>query len=175
MAADNPTRGHRRIHGELSRLGHKIAASTVWNILNQAGIAPQRTNVEAIPDSTGRTHRRRRLPARRHHQPQPHPRPGPARALQPSYPLLGVRANPTGEWTAQAARNFLMDTDMTNIKFLIRDRAGQFAEAFDTVFADAGLRVQRVRHKPRKPTHTASGYLEHYNGARPRLAKPIPS
>ncbi|WP_200824100.1 helix-turn-helix domain-containing protein [Nonomuraea solani] len=40
MAADNPTWGHRRIHGELTRLGHKIAASTVWNILNHAGIDP---------------------------------------------------------------------------------------------------------------------------------------
>ncbi|WP_327088931.1 hypothetical protein OIE66_42625 [Nonomuraea sp. NBC_01738] len=29
MAADNPAWGHRRIHGELARLGHKIAASTV--------------------------------------------------------------------------------------------------------------------------------------------------
>jgi putative transposase len=32
MAAENPRWSHRRIHGELTRLGHKIAASTVWNI-----------------------------------------------------------------------------------------------------------------------------------------------
>lgn len=37
MAAESPEWGHRRIHGELT-LGHKIAASTVWNILNRAGI-----------------------------------------------------------------------------------------------------------------------------------------
>ncbi|MEU6789163.1 hypothetical protein ABZ912_59140 [Nonomuraea angiospora] len=45
MAAENPRWGHRRIHGELTRLGHKIAASTVWNILNQAAIdlAPRRS------------------------------------------------------------------------------------------------------------------------------------
>ncbi|MFI6485885.1 hypothetical protein ACIBH1_48845 [Nonomuraea sp. NPDC050663] len=65
--------------------------------------------------------------------------------------LLGVTANPTRAWTAQAARNFLMDTDTTNIKFLIRDRAGQFAEAFDTVFADAGLRVLK------SPTQAEAG------------------
>jgi hypothetical protein len=40
MAAENPRWGHRRIHGELTRLGHQISASTVWNILNRAGIDP---------------------------------------------------------------------------------------------------------------------------------------
>ena len=33
MAADNPFRGHRRIQGELIKLGHPIAASTAWQIL----------------------------------------------------------------------------------------------------------------------------------------------
>jgi len=40
MATENPSWGHRRVHGELTTLGHKISASTVWGILHDAGIDP---------------------------------------------------------------------------------------------------------------------------------------
>jgi putative transposase len=45
IATGNPTWGHRRVQGELVRLGHPIAASTVWQILHDAGLdpAPRRT------------------------------------------------------------------------------------------------------------------------------------
>jgi len=38
MARDNPGWGYRRIHGELTGLGYKLAPSTVWQILKDAGI-----------------------------------------------------------------------------------------------------------------------------------------
>ena len=46
LARENSTWGYRRIHGELLVLGVKVAASTVWEILKEAGIdpAPQRTS-----------------------------------------------------------------------------------------------------------------------------------
>jgi hypothetical protein len=44
LATENPHWGYRRIHGELLVLGVKVAASTVWEMLKQAGIdtAPER-------------------------------------------------------------------------------------------------------------------------------------
>jgi hypothetical protein len=43
MARDNPSQGYRRIHGELADLGSKLAPSTVWRILYNAGIDPTPT------------------------------------------------------------------------------------------------------------------------------------
>jgi putative transposase len=45
IATGNPRWGHRRVQGELARPGHSVAASTVWQILHDAGIdpAPRRT------------------------------------------------------------------------------------------------------------------------------------
>jgi putative transposase len=40
LATENPTWGYRRIHGELAGLGYQIGASTVWKVLNIAGIDP---------------------------------------------------------------------------------------------------------------------------------------
>src|SRR5689334_3235658 len=42
LARENPEWGYRRMHSELAGLGVKVAASTVWEILNTNGIGPSR-------------------------------------------------------------------------------------------------------------------------------------
>jgi transposase len=146
MATDNPTWGHRRVHGELIRLGHRIAASTVWQILHDAGIdpAPRRSGptwrqfltaqagavlaVDFLHVDTIILKRLYVLIMVEHGSRRTH--------------LLGVTAHPTGAWTAQAARNLLMDFGerLADTKFLLRDRDSRFTASFDAVFSAIGIR-----------------------------------
>jgi hypothetical protein len=65
--------------------------------------------------------------------------------------LLGATTNPDGRWTTQQVRNLVMDLGdrLTQFRFLVRDRAGQFTASFDAVLADVGIRVVRI--PPRCP------------------------
>jgi putative transposase len=56
---------------------------------------------------------------------------------------LGVTLHPTGDWTAQQARNPIMDLgeQAHRVKFMICDRGSNFTAAFDAVLADAGIRT----------------------------------
>ena len=72
--------------------------------------------------------------------------------------LAGITANPDGARTTQAARNFLMDLDQhaTTVKFLIRDRAGQFVGSFDAAFTAEGVRILASPPQAPRPERTRS-------------------
>src|SRR5260370_1960239 len=57
--------------------------------------------------------------------------------------LGGVTAHPTGEWTAQQARNLALSFDehFEDIRFLIRDRGSNFTRSFDAVFQASRARI----------------------------------
>src|ERR1017187_8833090 len=147
LARDNPEWGYRRIHGELAGLGVRVSASTVWEILTKAGTGPAlrrtgpawsqflRSQAEAIlacdfftVDLPGGT--RAHVLAVIEHA---------TRRIR----ILGVPPHPTGEWTAQQARNLLMDLggQADRVKFMIRDRGSNFTDIFDAVLAGAGTRT----------------------------------
>ena len=147
LARENPEWGYRRIHGELAGLGVQVAASMVWETLkegrNRARAAADRANLVPVPAFSGRRDPGERLlhsrPARRH----PGLRPGRDRTRQQAHPHPGSHLHPTGEWTAQQARNLVMDLDeqARRVKFMIRDRGSNFTPAFDAVLADAGIQT----------------------------------
>ena len=171
MATENPTWGYRRIQGELTRLGYTIAPSTVWLLLQRAGIEP-------APRRAGLTWRQflsapadgivacdffhvdtvllkrlyvlfmMELSTRRVH-------------------VLGVTANPTGAWVAQQARNLLMDltdrTEQVQFKFLIRDRDAKFTDTFEAIFASGASgscgRPCVRRERTRSPNAGSARYV----------------
>jgi hypothetical protein len=58
---------------------------------------------------------------------------------------IACSSNPDGHWTAQQARNLVMQLgDEQPFRFLIRDRDSKFSHAFDEVFRSEGIKVTRT-------------------------------
>jgi putative transposase len=150
LARENPTWGYRRVQGELARLGVRVAASTVWQVLQRAGLpaAPRRASetwraflraqaagIVACDFVTVDTVLLRRVYVLVFIELQ-------TRIVR----VAGVTAHPTGEWVTQQARNLISAfTHRTApMRFLIRDRDAKFTAAFDEVFRSEGIRIIRT-------------------------------
>ena len=185
MARENPTRGYRRIQGELVGLGHPIAASTVWTILTAAGLdpAPQRSGPTWRQFLTAQAHailavdfahvdtvflrRLYILAVIEHGRRRVH--------------IAGITAHPTGARVTQQARNLLMNLGdhAAQFRFLTRDRDSKFTAAFDTafdtVFAGADIRLIRTpvqAPRPSPPGQRDRGTVHRH--AAPGMPRPPP-
>jgi putative transposase len=147
LARENPSWGYRRLHGELQVLGVTVAASTVWQILQEAGIdpAPERACItwadllrsqadallacdflETVTLSGARMY----VLAVIEHA---------SRRIR----ILGATAHPTTAWVVQAAKNLVMDLEDAGCRarYMIRDRDGKFPEMFDAILAEVGIDI----------------------------------
>jgi putative transposase len=149
LAKENPGWGYRRVHGELLTLGVTVAASTVWEILREAGIdpapnraattwadflhsQPQALLAADFIETVTLTGARMYILAVIEHA---------SRRIR----ILGATAQPTAAWVTQAARNLVMDLQDAgaNARYLIRDRDGKYPVLFDAILADAGITIVR--------------------------------
>ena len=145
LAKENATWGYRRIQGELKHLGIAIAPSTVWSILQEAGIDPaprragpswseflrsQAKGIIASDFVAVDTAFFRRVYALVFIE----------IATRWVY-LAGVTPSPNAAWVTQQARNFVARWDTVPFRFLIRDRDAKYVSAFDEIFRTEGLRI----------------------------------
>jgi transposase len=147
LVRENPSWGYRRVHGELLVLGVKVAASTVWEILKDAGIDPAperasstwadflRSQADALLacdffETVTLSGTQMYVFAVIEHG---------SRRIR----ILGATAHPTASWVVQAAKNLVMDLQDADCRarLLIRDRDGKYPELFDTVLKEAGIEV----------------------------------
>ena len=147
------------IAGELGRLGHLIAPSTVWEILHAAGIdpAPRRSGPSWRDFLTAQAEgiiaadffhvdtvlgtRLYAMAFLEHGTRRLH--------------VTGVTRHPTGELATQQARTLAADlgTRVESLRFILRDRDTKYTASFDAVFEAEEMDV--LLSAPRAPRMNA--------------------
>jgi putative transposase len=154
LARENTRWGVVRIQGELRRLGHRVAASTIriprahripppsghdqsWRVFLRAH-AGTLLAADFFHVDCAVTLRRLYVAFVIEHQ---------TRRVH----LLGITSHPTGQWATQLARNLAAELEQVGCRFtyLVRDRDSKLTAAFDAVFASIGIRVLPIG--PRLP------------------------
>jgi putative transposase len=146
LARENPRWGHRRICGELAKLGVRVSPTSIRRLLAQAKLEPaprrsgpswreflhaQAASIVACDFFTVESLFLRRYYALFFH-----------RSRQPA--RLARTANPSGAWVAQQARNLGLDFSDQGVRFLIRDCDSKYSGPFDQVFRSEGIRIVKT-------------------------------
>jgi putative transposase len=163
LARENSRWGHRRICGELAKLGFKVSATSIRRMLAQARLKPaprrcgpswreflqaQAASLVGCDFFTVESvflrryyvlffiaHRSRRVW------------------------LAGCTRNPTGEWVTQQARNLGLDLADRAVRFLIRDRDSKYSGPFDEVFRGQGIKIVKTPVRAPKANAIAERFV----------------
>jgi putative transposase len=148
LARENPRWGHRRIGGELAKLGLRVSPTTVRRLLARAGLGPaprrsgpgwreflrtQAASIVACDFFTVESVLLRRYYVLFFI----------AHANRRVW-LAGCSPYPTGPWVTQQARNLGLDFVDEGIRLLIRDRDSKYSGVFDEVFRSSGIRMVKT-------------------------------
>ena len=151
LDSENQTWGYRRIHGEILGLGHKIAATTVWKILRDAGREPRPARSGPSWSDFIRSQAKAGIATDFFtvdiawcHDSTCFFIEMDTRIVH----LVGITTNPSGPWTTQQARNLLMRLERT-VRFVLHDGGGQYTRNLDDVFT--GIGAEAITTPPAAP------------------------
>ena len=147
LAKENPSWGYFRIRGELFKLGHKVAATTIRSVLLRAKISPSPRRAELSWKQFLAAHAQTLVAAdffsvdtiffkRLHLLIYMHL--ATRRIL-----LASCTSNPSEAWMSQQARNVIwtLEEEGIDLSAVIHDRDKKFAPAADMILRSAGARV----------------------------------